>query len=243
MYWFHTQWERLMKSLHVNPSPEPSSAITSADEAVIRFNNAKAATKYSRALNHTSTHHRELRCIFAALSGVPNGGTLLDVPCGTGRLLPALTARGFEVTSADSSQHMVELAKEYAARHSLSVAPDRFAVANVLQLPFEDDRFDAVVCNRLFHHFREPEVRRSALRELCRVTRGPVVASFFCNTSLDAVLFHIRNLLRRKKATDRIPIARRAFAQDAAAAGLKVRRWLAIRPGISKQWYAVLERA
>jgi hypothetical protein len=32
------------------------------------------------------------------------------------------------------------------------------------------------------------------------------------------------------------------FAADAKAAGLRVMSWLPTRPGISKQWYAVLER-
>jgi SAM-dependent methyltransferase len=216
---------------------------TSADETVTRFDTAAAAAKYSTALNDSPTHRRELRCILAALTGVPAGASVLDLPCGTGRLLPALTERGFDVTSADSSPHMVEQAKAYAGRQGLSVEPRRFLVANVMSLPFEDGRFDAVVCNRLFHHFREPQVRRDALVELRRVSRGPVVASFFCNSSLDAVMFHLMHALRRKKPTDRIPIPRRRFAADAAAAGLTVRQWLPIRAGISRQWYAVMERA
>lgn len=216
---------------------------TSADETLDRFNSTTAAAKYSTALNQSRTHRRELRCIFTGLAGLAPASEVLDLPCGTGRLLPALTARGFHVTSADSSQHMLDQAKGCAARHGLSTAADRFVLADVLHLPFDDDQFDAVICNRLFHHFRETEVRRHALGELRRVSRGPVVVSFFCNSSIDALLFHCKNALRYRKATDRIPIARSAFESDAVAAGYKVRRWLATRPGISKQWYAVLERS
>jgi hypothetical protein len=109
-------------------------------------------------------------------------------------------------------------------------------------MPFADGQFEAVVCNRLLHHFRESKVRQDALRELKRVSRGPIVVSFFCNSSFDGVIFHVKDALRRRKATDRIPIPRTAFDQDVRAAGLKVTQWLPTRPGLSKQWYAVLGR-
>ena len=223
-------------------STATSSPGTSADQAVARFDSAKAAAKYSTALIGTTTHRREVRCILGGLNNVSSGAGVLDLPCGTGRLLPALTGRGFRVTSADSSPHMVDLAKLYAHECHLSVNPADFVVANVLETPFSDGQFEAVVCNRLFHHFREPLVRQDALRELMRICRGPIIASFFCSASWDGVVFHIKNSLRRHKATDRIPIPRRVFEQDVRAASLRVSRWLPIRPGISKQWYAVLER-
>jgi hypothetical protein len=40
-----------------------------------------------------------------------------------------------------------------------------------------------------------------------------------------------------------VPIRPRALEDDARAVGLRVDRWLATRPGISKQCYAVLMRA
>jgi len=35
-------------------------------------------------------------CILNALHDVPNGAKVLDLPSGTGRLFPELSARGFE---------------------------------------------------------------------------------------------------------------------------------------------------
>lgn len=216
---------------------------TSAQETIERFDTAEAAAKYSRSLGGTATHRREMRCILTALAGVPAGGKVLDLPCGTGRLLPELTARGFLVTEADSSPHMVALAREHAVKSGLAAKDENFVVASVFQTPWPDGSFDAVVCNRLFHHFREPEVRRNAMKELRRISRGPIAASFFCNASIDGMMFHVKQAFKARKATDRIPIARGAFEQDAKASGLRVTRWMATRPGVSKQWYAVLERA
>jgi hypothetical protein len=98
------------------------------------------------------------------------------------------------------------------------------------------------VCNRLFHHFRENTVRRRALAELRRIACGPIVASFFSSHTLDGVVFHLRQTLRRRLSTDRIPIQPATFADDARAAGLRVTQWISPRRGISRQCYAVLVR-
>jgi ubiquinone/menaquinone biosynthesis C-methylase UbiE len=220
-----------------------STTRTSAEETIERFDTPQAAAKYAASLGGTATHRREMRCILDALATLPAGATVLDLPCGTGRLLPELSAKRYRVVEADSSPHMVELARQHAARRNLPDSNGDFVVASVFQTPFSNDQFDAVVCNRLFHHFREAQVRRNAMKELKRICRGPIVASFFCNSSIDGVVFHVKQALKRKKATDRIPIARSAFEADVRAVGLRVTRWMAIRPGVSKQWYAVLERA
>ena len=216
-------------------------AVNSAIETEDRFDTEAAARKYARALEGTATHRREERCVRKALAGLRAGARLLDIPSGTSRLLPLLSEMGFQVVEADSSPHMIEQGRHYAQRRGLCDGTE-FRVEDALATRFADDTFDAVLCNRLFHHFREAEVRRRCLRELSRVCRGPLIVSFFCNLSLDAVSFHLRNRLRRKAATDRIPIPLRMFVVDAAAARLKVARMMMVRPGISRHWYARLER-
>lgn len=226
----------------MRPNPDPGPP-TSAEETLARFDTPEAAAKYARSLVGTKSHERELRAIATALAGVPRGATVLDLPCGTGRLLATLLSWGYRVTEADSSPHMVERARELAKKQSLQISDEDFVVASVFETGFADDAFDAVVSNRLFHHFREPEVRRKALVELRRIARGPIVASFFSSRSADALIFRLRNALRGKKPMDRIPISPRLFEDDARAAGLRVVRWIAPRPWISKQCYAVLARS
>lgn len=215
----------------------------SAQAAIERFDTASAAEKYARSLGGTSTHRREIRCIRKGLASVSSGAKVLDLPCGTGRLLPLLLEMGYVVTEADSSGHMIEQARAFARREKLKVERVRFLVADALKTPFADGEFDAVVCNRLFHHFSEPETRRAGFTELRRICKGPIVVSFFCNLAYDSLVFHVRNAMARKKADDRIPISRGVLAEDARQAGLAVRRFMPSRPGISRQWYAVLEAA
>lgn len=215
---------------------------TSADEAYERFNSANAAAKYAHGLNDTPSHRREVSRILHMLRGLPRGASVLDLPCGTGRLLPELVAAGYSVTEADSSPHMIDQARMYAVAQGVTIADDRFVVASAFSTGFTADQFDAVVCNRLFHHFHEATVRREALRELRRIARSRIVVSFFSSRSLLGQLFNVRNRMRSQPATDRVPIMPGVFAADAEAVGLKVSEWRATRPGVSKQCYALLER-
>ena len=225
------------------PASTSSASRTSADEALDRFNTPQAAAKYTGGLTDTRSHEREMRCIRRGLRGVPVGSRVLDLPCGTGRLLPELSGMGYVVTEADSSPHMIDQARSFAAARGVKMPDDRFVVASVFETGFSADQFDATVCNRLFHHFFEADVRRNALRELRRITRGAIVVSFFSSRSMLGTLFGVRDRLRSKRATDRVPISPTTFALDAEAAGLKVTAWHATRPGVSKQCCAVMQRA
>lgn len=90
----------------------------------------------------------------------PNG-SLLDVGGGTGALAKRLSAAlASHVTVLDPTPEM------------LAYLPDTEDVTGVLGLaesmPFEDDRFDAVIVTDAFHHFRD---QPAAVREFARVVR------------------------------------------------------------------------
>src|SRR4051812_5697313 len=114
---------------------------TSAQETIERFDSPAAAAKYAKSLGGTATHRREMRCILRGLEGLPSGANVLDLPCGTGRLLPELAQRGFAVTQADSSPHMVALARQFARESGVPIGDDQFIVASIFDSGFEADRF------------------------------------------------------------------------------------------------------
>lgn len=99
------------------------------------------------------------------------GALLLDAPCGTGRFSATLARFGRTVGLDVSASMLAE------ARASLARA--RILRGDVTRLPFRDSTFDAVVCCRLLHHLAEPAALETVLRELVRVTRGLVIASFW----------------------------------------------------------------
>ncbi len=100
-----------------------------------------------------------LRCLGSALCG-----SLLDVGCGPGLFLETLAQRdpGLALAGLDISPEMVRVAKE-----RLGTRAD-LRVGDAEALPWEDRRFDYVVCVDSFHHY--PHATR-ALAEMHRVLK------------------------------------------------------------------------
>jgi SAM-dependent methyltransferase len=207
-----------------------------------RFDTARAASKYAARRPARDGSH-EVRCIRSALASLPAGSHVLDLPCGTGYLTTMLADAGFRVTGADSSSHMIEHAQSAWAT-ACSDKPQRrgraeFAVQDIMQTTFPDGHFDAIVCNRLFHHFCEPAMRRAALAELRRISSGPVVVFYFDSFALDAIRLASLRLIFGKFQRDRIPISAKKFASEGASVGLQLENVIWTRRGISPQAYAV----
>jgi len=107
--------------------------------------------------------------------------------------------------------------------------------ASVHQLPFADQTFAGTLCMRLLHHIPESEERRRILAELRRVSKGPVIVSFFHSVCLQNAR---RQLARRlgKTRSGRCAVRYSTIKGDLAAAGLEV---VAARPllrFVSEQW-------
>jgi ubiquinone/menaquinone biosynthesis C-methylase UbiE len=94
---------------------------------------------------------------------------VLDVGCGAGATTCGLArATGCRVVGVDLREAMVALGEERAEREGVT---DRvtFRVADVCELPFDDDAFDVVLCESVLT-FVEDKAR--AISELVRVTRA-----------------------------------------------------------------------
>jgi ubiquinone/menaquinone biosynthesis C-methylase UbiE len=218
----------------------PRGDVSSADATVARFSTKRDAAKYSRAQIDTPMHRREARCIRAALAGLPRGSHVLDLPSGTGRMFSMLLDMGFRVTGADASAQMIDRARETIVRDGLPGDRIDLKVLDARKTDLPDDAFDAVICNRLLHHIREPEQRRAILRELSRICRGPMVVSFFSKLAIDSLSSWVKYKFRGTKPIDRVPIWPSAFAEDVRSIGGTVERFVPVRPLISKQCYAVI---
>lgn len=119
-------------------------------------------------------HAAEMRLIDRAFRLVPKTHSVLDAPCGTGRLALHLTEVGYRVTAADLSDAMLVVTRETLAGRGVAVEKQ-----DVERFTYADRQFDTVVCFRLFHHFPTAEIRQRVVRELCRVAGRSVVLSYF----------------------------------------------------------------
>lgn len=210
-----------------------------------RFDRAEAASEYRARKNvPTARNRREWQCIARALAAIPAGAAVLDLPCGSGRLEPLLEERGYRVTAADYSSHMVDTARAaYLEAGNRPELPEhmRFLQQDVMRMSFADGEFDAVICNRLLHHYPTPGLRQQALRECKRVSRGIVVISYFSNFALSALRFHLKNRFTSRTPTDRVPIWFRVLQKDLVAVGLRCTGTYPVRYGLSPQTYLRLD--
>jgi hypothetical protein len=173
------------------------------------------------------THSRETRAIchlldLAAELGPKAAGPWLDAPSGAGRMSTLLPGP------------VVQVDRDLAMLTASAGAGPRVC-ASVQRLPFRDRAFAGVLCMRLLHHIPTAEERRRILAELRRVSRGPVLLSFFHSVSLQ----HARRCLARrlyKARSGRSAVRWQDFAEDLRVAGLEVVATRPLARFISEQW-------
>ena len=96
------------------------------------------------------------------------GKHVLDVGCGAG-VTPSFIAKryGCRVVGVDISDRMIERSNERANREQVADRVE-FRVADVQDLPFDDDVFDAVITESVTSF---PEDKQKAVNEYVRVTK------------------------------------------------------------------------
>ena len=192
------------------------------------------ATKYDRELHKRISSYFERRAIRRALAvtGV-RGATVLDVPCGAGRLTPLLLPVSRRLVSCDYSPAMLAV---YRRTHS---AP--CTVGSAFDLPFADRAFDVVFSARLSHHIASDERRADYLREIMRISRGWVIATIFDRDSLKN---RVREFSRRWSGKrSKHAFARSDLERIAASAGFAVAAGFPLSRLASGQVFYVLRRS
>ena len=94
-----------------------------------------------------------------------NGSKILDVATGTGKQAFAFAKKGYEVIGIDLSEAMLKVANTKNKYGNV-----KFEVADAINLPFEDNRFD-VSCVSFGLHDMPLFIREKALKEMARVTK------------------------------------------------------------------------
>jgi 2-polyprenyl-3-methyl-5-hydroxy-6-metoxy-1,4-benzoquinol methylase len=104
--------------------------------------------------------------------------TLLDLATGSAdiprHLVRWARRQGLDLRVTATDFHPVTL--DFARRHSLDYPEIQFEPANLLSLPYDENRFDLVTCSQALHHLGSEDVV-TALRQMARVARRAVVVS------------------------------------------------------------------
>ncbi|MCU1482274.1 MAG: class SAM-dependent methyltransferase [Subtercola sp.] len=123
------------------------------------------STHYDRTNNVLSVGNAFLWRVATTKAVEPEWGErILDLAAGTGTSSASLAKSGAQVVAADFSPGMIEVGKRQQAGNPRV----EFVVADGMDLPFDDDEFDAVTISFGLRNIVEPRV---ALAELYRVTK------------------------------------------------------------------------
>lgn len=126
------------------------------------YEEPRVAEGYEASRFGTPSGRRTHEVEMAALKSLfTRGEKIVELACGTGRLLRALRAHGHEVSGIDRSPAMLSAG---SAGPLLDVQ-----VGDVFRLPFPDSSFDAAYCMRFTNH--HPDLR-GFFSECRRILRG-----------------------------------------------------------------------
>lgn len=140
-------------------------------------------------------HRFEMQMVAEAMEMLPANtvSSVLDAPCGVGRLSLWLGQKGYKVTAVDLGESAVRLTRELLAEHDV---PAEVRCQDIFNLQYTDAAFDAVICFRLLHHFANPIDQLALIAELSRVSGKYVVISYFSPYSITSLRRKLRKLLR-----------------------------------------------
>jgi ubiquinone/menaquinone biosynthesis C-methylase UbiE len=163
--------------------------------------------------------------------------TVLDIPCGTGRITEVLLDLGLEVVGGDISKEMMDVAREQCDRFGERVS---FRQLDLDGLDLPDNRFDLVTCIRLLHHL-ETEDRGPILRELARVSRRYVLV----NIAYSSPFYRLRRRLKRAlgQGVSRSSSTREEIRREAATAGLELAGMFPMARWASENVFLLLKKS
>jgi SAM-dependent methyltransferase len=122
-------------------------------------------------------HRFELDQLLWAAGRIPKSGKVLELGCGTGRLLVELVKQGWNVDGADASAAMLEQLKRKTAQLGKKISTRVVPAANT---ELNADQYDLTYAIRLLNQTESPEYALNVVREMIRVTKpgGFVLAEF-----------------------------------------------------------------
>lgn len=109
-----------------------------------------ASELYLRSSWHSNEEALSKMVEYAGFSG----GRLLDIGTGAGHAALAFAPHVAHVVATDTSPGMLETTKK--AADSREIQNLEVEIADAMQLPFEEQSFDWVVCRVAAHHFSDP---------------------------------------------------------------------------------------
>jgi ubiquinone/menaquinone biosynthesis C-methylase UbiE len=157
------------------------------------------------------------------------GATILDIPCGTGRVSCLLAGKNYYIVSSDISISMVNLSRTKIQKYNFK-NKFNYVVSDATNLPFLGTTINMIVSLRLFGHV-PPPIRADMVKDYSRVSKGYLVVAYYHRNC-------IQSFLRKKKRRNaKIPWYSVTFSEisnELEEAGLEILKCYPIFLGLSE---------
>lgn len=162
-------------------------------------------------------------------------GTILDVPCGTGRMTEMFLKMGYLVHVADISKNMMKYAILRTQQYADNV---NFEICDIEELPFAEESFELILTFRLIHHLPS-NARRKILKQLYNVSKRWVLLSFSNKYTIQSVRRGIKAKFNKEA---RYSISPSIFRNEINKAGFNIVKYYPILPIFSETVVVLLEK-
>ncbi len=170
---------------------------------------------------------REVGMARKALELAGRPGSVLDLPCGTGRFWAMLAEEpGRRIFVADNSQDMIDAGLELRPREVVARIEKSFR-CSAFDTGLPDNFVECVFSIRLLHHIEKSEDRVKMLKEFARISSGTVIVSLWVDGNFRAWRHEINEARKARtrgadRPRDRFVFKRAEIERDFAAAGLEL---------------------
>ncbi len=106
--------------------------------------------------------------------------SVLDAGCGNGRLVKLFDGKNIAYTGCDNNLEFIKIAKK-------NNPGNNFILGDLMNMPFQGESFDVVLCIAAFHHIPSQPYRRQAILELKRILKKNGILIM---TNWDRYTFH-----------------------------------------------------
>ncbi len=134
----------------------------------------------------------ECRAIYRCLSATEGIDTVLDLPCGPGRLFPYWSRRGFKVHGMDFSQPMVQAANDLHGKMKLTGSVSHGDAFQLVDTPEVE-----LVASVRFAYYFDSSRRVDLFRSLAGATKKYVLTQFKTAATFKGKRNHARELAKR----------------------------------------------
>ncbi len=208
-------------------------------EGKYRYQSASIADEYEKrrfsTLKGRLTDKLEKYCIRKALSIASPIVSILEVPCGTGRITEMLLESDYRVMAVDISEKMMKHAKE---RNKKSRKKVSFEIGDIEGLKYDENSFDLILTIRLLHHI-PVALHKKVFQQLHRTTRKWVLISFSNRYTVQSIR---RDIVAYFKKGKRYSIAPSLFKKEVRENGFRIVKYSPIMPILSESVIVLLKK-